>query len=363
METFGQPAEWAVVIPSIRTINLAYLAAIPEEVKILVVDDSNGTIRPNRVNMEVYTYVDYKEFLGSEETLIPRKTDTCRSFGFYMAWRQGYRYIVTLDDDCMTHPGFLAAHGAVLGKICSLPAVSSTPWYNTLDNLVLEQDGSPLKRWYARGYPYCYRLEPPPPPTVSPVQGRVVCNMGMWLQVPDINGIDKIAGDVPQSVDLKEERLAIAPGTSFSLCIMNVAFLAEIVPAFYQLPMNAPVCNARLDRFGDIWSGYILKKLADIRGDLLTIGAPVVTHTKMGNTVREMQGEHFGHLLESHFYPLVDEAVEEVSPGSYQEMYHQFARSFARSVKKRKLPEGYQAFFTIMSEKMIRWSLLFAAGR
>ncbi len=187
--------------------------------------------------------------------------------------------------------------------------------------------------------------------------------MGMWLQVLDVNGLDKISGDIPHSVGLKEERLAILPGTNFSLCIMNVAFLTEIVPAFYQLPMNVKVCNGHLDRFGDIWSGYILKKLTDIRGDLITIGKPVVTHTKAGNTFREIQLEHFGNLLESYFYPLVDEAIEGVSPGDYSEMYHQFATNFNRSVVKAKLPNGYQTLFAAMGEKMVRWSFLFRSGR
>jgi hypothetical protein len=362
MASFGDPSEWVIVMPSIREINLDYLSHIPESVKILVVDDSNGRIQPNRNNMEIYTYADYKEVLGDDEALIPRKTDTCRSFGFYMAWLQGYRYIVTLDDDCLTHPGFLADH-ALLGTVLSLKAVVSNPWYNTIDNLYLKDHAEPPGRYYARGYPYCYRLEPPEPQAFQSAAGRVICNMGMWLQVPDINGLDKIKGDTPQSVGLKEEKLAISIGTNFSLCIMNVAFLAELVPAFYQLPMNVEVCNARLDRFGDIWSGYILKKLTDIRGDLITIGKPMVTHTKAGNTIREIEVEHFGNLLENYFYPLVDEAVEGLARGNYGEMYHQFAVNFNRGVAKAKLPKGYQTFFIAMSEKMVRWSFLFRSGR
>ena len=91
--------------------------------------------------------------------------------------------------------------------------------------------------------------------------------MGMWLRVPDINGLDKIDQEVPNGMAMREKTLAISRGTNFSLCIMNVGLLAEVAPAFYQLPMNTDICNARLDRFGDIWSGYILKKLVDVRAD------------------------------------------------------------------------------------------------
>ena len=202
MEFAGDPSEWAVVMPSIRTINVDYLAGIPPEVAIIVVDDSNGGIEPNRENMTVYRYADYRKVFGEDEDLIPRKTDTCRSFGFYMAWRQGYRYIVTLDDDCVTHPGFLAAH-SILGEHREVKSVASDPWYNTLDNLVLYPNGESSRHWYARGFPYWCRVEPPQSPRFHTASGQVVCNIGMWLQVPDINGLDKIEQDIPSGTAMR----------------------------------------------------------------------------------------------------------------------------------------------------------------
>lgn len=361
MEFTGDPGEWAVVMPSIRTINLDYLAGIPPEVAIIVVDDSNGGIEPNRENMTVYRYADYLDVLGDDADLIPRKTDTCRSFGFFMAWRRGYRYIVTLDDDCVTHPGFLAAH-SILGRHGEFKSVASDPWYNTLDNLVLEPNGESSRHWYARGYPYWCRVEPSRPPRFHTASGQVVCNMGMWLQVPDINGLDKIDQEIPNGAAMREKRLAISHGTNFSLCIMNVGLLAEVAPAFYQLPMNTDICNARLDRFGDIWSGYILKRLVDVRNDLITIGEPLVTHTKAGNTLRETRVEHFGHLLETHFYRLVDQATDDVSPADYASMYGQFAENFAAAIDNNGLPPAYVDFFKEMSGKMIRWAAVARAA-
>lgn len=352
------PREWVVVMPSIRTINLDYLAPIPEAVKVLVVDDSNGSISANRPNMDVYRYDDYRKLLGDDEQIIPRKTDTCRSFGFYLAWKQGYKYIVTLDDDCLTHPGFLEGHSLV-GQTQTLKSVDVHPWYNTLDNLALELNGEPSPRFYARGFPYRYRLVPHEVPSFGKLTGRVVCNMGMWLKVPDINGLDKIGKEIPDGVALKEGVLAMGKDTNFSLCIMNVGFLAEVVPAFYQLPMNIDVCNAKLDRFGDIWSGYILKRLTDIRGDVITIGNPAVTHTKAGNTVRETQVEHFGHLLENYFYDLVDEAAAATPAADYAQMYHRFSTNFLNGTEKLRMPRGYKVFFAAMGEKMVRWSQLF----
>ncbi|MFG0334275.1 MAG: hypothetical protein ACF8TS_12995 [Maioricimonas sp. JB049] len=362
MAAFGDPGEWAVVMPSIRTINPEYLKHVPEDVRVIVVDDSNGSIEANRSNMAVYRYNDYRSWLGENDDLIPRKTDTCRSFGFYVAWREGYQYVVTLDDDCKTHEGFMDGH-ALVGHEREVPTVDQLPWYNTLDNLVLEIDGQPSPRFYARGVPYCYR-EHQPEPVIRKQTGRVVCNMGMWTKVPDINGLDKLGVDVPEAISVREPCLAIGRGTEFSLCIMNVAIMAEAIPAFYQLPMGASVCGHRLDRFGDIWSGYILKRLTDIKGDLVTIGEPAVTHTKAGNTIRETQVEHFGHLVERDFYGLVDRAAEATAAADYATMYNQFATNFVAEVERSSLVPAYRSLFADMGEKMVRWSHLFlpAAG-
>jgi len=46
------------IIPSIRTIRTIeprHIAAIPEEVDILVVDDSDGSIKPTRDRMKVFS--------------------------------------------------------------------------------------------------------------------------------------------------------------------------------------------------------------------------------------------------------------------------------------------------------------------
>ena len=351
-------SEWAVVMPSIREINLEYLAPIPEEVRIFIVDDSNGTIEPSRPNMEVFVYDDYRRVLGDEEAIIPRKSDTCRSFGFYQAWKEGYKYVITLDDDCKCHEGFMQGH-SIVDQELTVKSVNPLPWFNTLDLLELKTEEPTDRRHYSRGLPYRYRSNTVPSLEEGSATGRVACNVGLWTQVPDINGLDKLGVETPTSVGLKQDCVAVGPGSMFSLTIMNVAILAEALPAFYQLPMGVNVCDTQLDRFGDIWSGYILKKLTDIRGDLVTTGQPLVTHTKAGNTIRETQVEHYGHLMEGDFYELVDRAADEVDAGSYEDKYYQFAENFVLATSRRALPDAYREFFNEMGGKMIRWSKLF----
>src|SRR5262245_10881368 len=87
-----------VIIPSIRTIDAHNIAAIPEDVDILVVDDSDGSIKPTRSRMRVFTYADQREVMGKDYDLIPHKTAACRNFAFYYVYKYtDHDVIITID--------------------------------------------------------------------------------------------------------------------------------------------------------------------------------------------------------------------------------------------------------------------------
>ena len=52
---------------------------------------------------------------------------------------------------------------------------------------------------------------------------------------------------------------------------MNICFKPEIIPAFFQFNEW---------RYDDIWSGLILKRIADHLGDYVSYGQPFVEHNQ-----------------------------------------------------------------------------------
>jgi hypothetical protein len=83
---------------------------------------------------------------------------------------------------------------------------------------------------------------------------------------------------------------------------MNMFFRREAIPAVYQLPMAVDVMPGwRIDRYGDIWGGFILKTLLDIRGDLMSAGGPMIRHLKEGDFQRNIWQEHVCHLVNDEF--------------------------------------------------------------
>ncbi|MAE72020.1 MAG: hypothetical protein CME06_16325 [Gemmatimonadetes bacterium] len=185
MYTESDPGRVCLVIPSVREVREDYLRHVPAEVDLIVVEDrAHGRIVPFRPNMKVFDHQSQDRIMGADRDLIPRGGAACRNFGFYLAWREEYKVILTLDDDCIVPSGYLQAHGG-LGRHIDLPTESCAGWYNTIAALDL-----PPSR-YARGYPYEERFEKRIQRRMT--QGRVVCNHGLWSRHLDFNAVDRYA--------------------------------------------------------------------------------------------------------------------------------------------------------------------------
>jgi hypothetical protein len=345
--------DWLVVIASIRDINPAFLESIPTEVPVLVVDDSDGNIRSNRPNMTVVRYKDQRDYLGEYDDLVVKKSPSCKSFGLIYAYREGYRRVIGLDDDCDTRtcPDFMT-HADLVGKTIEVDCVSSANgWFNPCSLLV---NG----RMYSRGYPY--ELRGVDENYVrEKCSGRVVFNAGLWTGTPDINGIDKLNREVPEDNMLKESSIGLARGTVFPLSIMNYQILAECIPAFYQPPDFRMPDDFQIRRHDDVWSGLILKLLADIRGDVVTLGQPLVRHSKRGDTHKEILSEHFSNLIHQDFIRTVERVMGRVRAGSYHEMFAQVGEGFL-AVGPDSPFKIYREVYRILGEKVGRWAGMFA---
>lgn len=360
-----------VIIPSIRTIEADRIAAIPEDVDIFVVDDSDGSIQPSRDRMKVFTYADQRELMGKDYDLIPHKTAACRNFAFYYVYRNtDHDVVITLDDDVLCPPDFMASYG-VIGTTGEFPnvTVEGDGWYNTISHMGVTGEGG--RTLYPRGFPYWLRH--PLAETRSKVRGRVTCIMGLWSNVLDYDGLDKYLFEdyraLRHDISLNEPLLTVGTPdrpTKFSFCAMNFAFHRDMLPAAYQMPMDREIAPGYpIWRFDDIWAGYVIEALVHKRGgsDLIGIGAPVGTHLKEGNLVREVHGEHFGHLMSPYFYGFIDAGVASIRTGTYAAMYFDLfthlVDNFGSLADELRCPPLYRSYFIETFARLQRWGALF----
>ena len=146
---------------------------------------------------------------------------------------------------------------------------------------------------------------------------------------------------------------------AFPLCAMNVCYHRSVLPAAYNLLMGLEAVG--LDRFDDIWSGILLKRILDYMGWYATTGEPFVRHTKKSNAFANLRKEALGIQLHEHLWDyLLDAPIE---PGlSVGEAYKALAvrvRAFPESRGEVPCPPGY---FPRLGDAMVAWTELFESG-
>jgi hypothetical protein len=319
-----------VVIPTNRGVRLDYLEPLIDSgARFIVVDDSEGSVTVDHPQFEVYDWRDRRRMLGELDVAMPRRNGACRDFGFYLAWRfsDGGEIVVALDDDCKVEQADF--DGAVRKALSDAPrhlALAAGDHLNIFDLY----DGAP-DHLYPRGFPYSQRPGYIPCVIDDRVEREVTFSLGLWQGIFDVNGIDKLEGpayDHPEA-RLRHDSVIVGPGKLVSVCSMNMHFRREVLPAAYQLPMHVEVMPGWVvDRYGDIWGGFILKTLMDIRGDAMAVGGPMIRHIKEGNYLRNVWQEHICHLVNDEFLAVLRRAAEDVRPAAYVDMMGQLTERF-----------------------------------
>jgi len=175
--------------------------------------------------------------------------------GVNEAMRQGYEHVVILDDDCF-------------------PAVTRSLEEHANEHLanlhyqeveMYQAVTSPL----SRGTPYRERS------IVYPV----ACSIGFWTDIGDYCAVRQLAHE-KQPMEFYPQAIF---GKYFSLCGMNIAFN----PHEWQ-----PWCDfINVDRFDDIWMGWLWQKEAYRRGYCFDLNGPLVRHSRQSNVWANLEAE------------------------------------------------------------------------
>jgi len=242
------------------------------------------------------------------EHLVPEASHAQTSFGLLYLWADDYEYGVFIDDDTLPHDDvdFFGRHLANLNFEGEVTAVESdTNWVNVLYQNADDHD------LYPRGYPYAAMNETVE--TDAEYVDDVVASQGMWTNVPDLDAVRILMdGDLEGQAQTRttaadfEEDFVASEGNYLTVCSMNLAFRREVVPAFYQCPMDDNPWD--VGRFDDIWSGVFLKRACDVLGKQIYNGDPLCEHNKAPrSTFDDLHNEVAGLELNEHIWTVVDD--------------------------------------------------------
>jgi len=290
--------------------------------------------------------------ISQYEHLVPEASHAETSFGLLYLWANQFEFGMFIDDDTLPHDAdFFGTHYANLarkGRVTT--ARSDKQWVNVLHQNFDEHG------LYPRGYPYSAMDESVQTTATTVSTGDVVASQGLWTNVPDLDAVrilmdGNLQGQAETRTSPEDfgDTFATAPGQYLTVCSMNLAFRREIVPAFYQLPMDDNEWN--VGRFDDIWSGVFLKRATDLLGDTILTGYPLCQHNKAARpTFDDLQNEVPALELNEHIWELVDYVGDGAS--TYQQAFSDMADTMAHG-QFEEWANG--AFLNYIGEYMQDW--------
>ena len=320
----------------------------------------DGKIR--RKNAEILSNVDHKFYGANERTswlkgiygkdfkyikdVIPSKCHAETSFGLLYALYHDYDRIFFIDDDTApTTDDYFTLHlNQIKDRIQYREIISDRrPWHNLMSSYFS------MPQIYPRGYPYYQRIMEE---SLDYPQRRVnvVMNQGLWVGQPDLNASDILPYTNGMSTQIEgtsstfaSQNIVLNKGNFTTICSMNLSFRSEIIPAFYQLPMN----EWGIDRFDDIWSGVIIKYIADHLDKSISHGVPLVNHYKTPrSTFKDLKVESAGLEINETFWEFISEI--ELEGKTWRDCYYEIGEELYNSTD----------YYRFLGNKMKLWTFM-----
>ena len=295
-----------------------------------------------------FSWEDIKTDLGDDEWIIPRRSDTVRSYAYWKAWKLGYEYIITLDDDCyppsevdgLTYDG----RGFVREHLKQL--TNRSRWFNTLNSVK------------PRGIPF-YNVGK---------NDKVIVNHGLWTNVIDYDAPFQLANPIKEQFSF--DNRVVPSGLYFPMCGMNVAWDAGATVLMYHLLMGKRkamlpnmatdkdgLIKLPFDRFGDIWCGIFMKKIADKLNLQVTTGMPYIRHERASNPFTNLKKEANGIEVNEDLWEHVDKL--DFTCDNKTDCYSELGLHIAMFTQMYPKYAEHSEYFEKLGKAMIIWADLF----
>jgi hypothetical protein len=248
---------------------------------------------------------------------IPYDSDNRRNIGFLMALDHGAEVLISIDDDnfCIDGHPFVREHAITGEHAVGNEARSSDGWLNLCSLL----EGSTSDEIFPRGFPYYARRNRREITRVSAAERRIAVNVGLWLSDPDVDAITRLA-QAPVIHSAHKGSLFLGADTWTPINTQNTAIARDAVAAYYYVRMGFSLGGLKIDRYGDILSGYFLQKCTKARGEAIRVGPPIADHRRTPhNLFKDLYHELAGIVLLEDLLPWLLEL--KIAGSSYRDTY------------------------------------------
>jgi len=245
-----------------------------------------------------------------------------RNVGLLHAFESEADIVVTIDDDNFLEDEDYFGRHAHVGTTHRVETVATpSGWWNVC-SMLEEARGIPF---YHRGHPLEHRWLADDDEEWEVVEARVVVNAGLWLDDPDVDALARLCFPVTATgpSERYRERAACAVGTWAPFNSQNTALAREALPAYLLFP--------HIGRYDDIWASYVLRRIADHLGDVVTYGAPLVRQLRNPHDYfRDFDAERFGIEANAVFIAALGRC--ELSCTDYRDGFAQIGRQLPDAI-------------------------------
>ena len=270
---------------------------------------------------------------GDLAEIIPYNSDNRRNIGFLMALEEGCDVLLSIDDDnYCTADDFYSGHSVVGQRTTGQVVASSSGWFNICE--LLENDAD--LQIYPRGFPAGKRRVERPQIRQEAREVYVAANAGLWLGDPDIDAVTRLFRDV-QTIALRSEGVILGADANSPINTQNTAICRDAIPAYYYVVMGHDLGGLKIDRYGDIWSGFFLKKCMDHLGHYCAVGRPLAQHLRNRHDLYvDLKQELYGMMITEPLSQMLSDI--ELAGNSYPEAYVSLSERLQSAVAESEHP-------------------------
>jgi len=285
------------------------------------------------------------------EAIIPWNSDNRRNVGFLCALEQDCEVLVSIDDDnyCIPDSDFYEGHRLTGSEVSRDVIASSNGWFDICGELVMD----PPVAVVARGFPYHKR-------NISTTSSKrtvpMVANAGLWLGDPDVDAATRLAFPVV-ATGTKGRSVVLDLGTWSPINTQNTSVARRAIPAYYYVRMLEDMPGAKLDRYGDIWSGYFLTRCAEHLREHVGIGSPWVSHRRnVHDLLADLRAEIWGMIITPHLVDVLRAGtLEGDNYYSVTQSLARLLRSSAQELETRVRLQGVAGYVTRIGDYLDIW--------
>ena len=282
--------------------------------------------------------------------IMPYNSGARKLLGNFIAYKDGADLVIQIDDDNFVQKSdFIGEHGNVDKRKKIKLFSSKNGWYNIYEQLN-EKNNIPF---FPRGFPWSkrqYLLKSKNIKVKKDIRKIVLIN-GLVLEDPDVDAISRLFWPVRvvSSKNNLSSNFGLYPGTWSSFNNQNTSTSREVTSVFFT-----PVAAGRNS---DIWTSYVICKLAEISRDVIAFGAPYVKqYRNPHNLWVDLKDELPNNLLTEYFVNLLSSI--KLKKSSYMNMLLILIEKSLNKIKVDKKLKKYEKniLFNYFKEYKI-WAL------